>query len=367
MGAPCYRLYGAEISYFTAKVRPALRAKAVHFVELLATPAVYREVILPRTGLAFIPIVVTPDGETWQDTSDILDRLEARFPEPALVPPTPILQSASSLLEVYADEFMVLPAMHYRWSFPESEAKARADFAAINGDPAAAGRFADRMKGSLPALGVTPAAGPAIEAHLRDLLSRLEALLEQTPFLLGGRISQADCSLMGPLYAHLYCDAVPGRLLRATAPRVCHWIERCNHPDPEPGGDWLEDSRAAELLRPLLSLVGADAVPVVLDGVRAVECWADGCEEQSAEIPRGVGVHATSLRGTPLSRYTSPYTLWMLQRPLDTLAALPAESIAQVGRALSGTGLENWLGYRPRHRLAKRGFKLAFEIEAPSG
>ncbi len=360
-GTKPYRLYGAEISYFTAKVRPALRAKAVHFVELLATPAVYREVILPRTGLTFIPIVTTPDGETWQDTSEILDRLEERFPEPALVPPSPFLRIASSLLEVFADEFMVLPAMHYRWSFPESEAKARADFAATNGDPEAANRFADRMAGALPALGVTPASAPAIEAHLRDLLARLDAIFEKTPFLLGERISQADCSLMGPLYAHLYLDAVPGRLLRATAKRVCHWIERCNHPDPEPKGSWLDDSRAADLLRPLLSLIGSDAAPVVLDAVRAVETWADGCTDASAEIPRGVGVHASSLRGTPISRFTSPYTLWMLQRPLDTFAALPADPRAHVERALAGTGVETWLRHRPRHRLTKRGFKLAFD------
>ena len=62
-----YRLYGSEVSYFTAKVRPALRYKRVPFAEILATPDVYRKVIQPRTGLRFIPIVVTPDDETWQD------------------------------------------------------------------------------------------------------------------------------------------------------------------------------------------------------------------------------------------------------------------------------------------------------------
>ena len=30
-----YRFYGAEISYFSAKVRPALRYKGIHYVELL--------------------------------------------------------------------------------------------------------------------------------------------------------------------------------------------------------------------------------------------------------------------------------------------------------------------------------------------
>ena len=75
MRSPVFRLIGAERSYFTAKVRPALRAKRIFFEEVPATPEAYRE-ILRRTGLAFIPVVVTPEDETWQDTSEILDALE---------------------------------------------------------------------------------------------------------------------------------------------------------------------------------------------------------------------------------------------------------------------------------------------------
>ena len=90
MTAP-WRYYGCENSYFSAKVRPALRYKGLHFAELLPTPAAYRDVIRPRTGgLAYIPILVTPEGDTWQDTSEILDALERRVPEPPLYPPTPV-------------------------------------------------------------------------------------------------------------------------------------------------------------------------------------------------------------------------------------------------------------------------------------
>ena len=79
-GTP-FRYYAAEISYFSGKVRPALRYKGIHFTELLPdVPGV----ILPRTGLAFIPILVTPEDQTLQDTSDILDALEVRFPSPPL-------------------------------------------------------------------------------------------------------------------------------------------------------------------------------------------------------------------------------------------------------------------------------------------
>lgn len=356
-----YHFYGAEISYFSGKVRPALRQKGVAFVERLPTPAAYREVILPRTGLAFIPIVVTPEGDTWQDTSEILDALEVRFPTPALYPTTPVQRVVAFLLELFADEFLVLPAMHYRWSFPESVAKARGDFAAANGDPRAAKEFAGRMQGSIRALGVVPGSHAAIEAHTADLLDALSAHFGAQPTLLGGRMSLADCALMGPFYAHLYMDLVPGLLLRERAPRVCHWIERMNHPDPTTPGDFLPDDAVAPTLRPVLDLVGHDAVPLLLDTLRDFERWADARSADAGALPRAVGSHETRLRGARFQRYTSPYTLWMVQRVLDAFAALDDPGRARVLEALGGTGCETLLGYRPRHRLGKRRFQLCFE------
>ncbi|MFI5214991.1 MAG: glutathione S-transferase family protein [Candidatus Limnocylindria bacterium] len=356
-----FSFYAAEISYFSAKVRPALRYKAVPYVEKLPTRAAYRDVIVPRTGLAFIPIVITPEDETWQDTSEILDALEARVPDPPLYPRSPLLRAVSLLFELYADEFLVLPAMHYRWSFPESEAKARADFGSITGDPESASRFADRMKGSIAALGVSPASIPGIEAHLGDLLRLLEAHFASHAYLLGARMSLADCSLMGPLYAHLYLDAVPGRLLRASAPRVCHWIERMNHPDPAEPGAWIAGGELPESLLELLALIGRDAGPVLQDTLRAFEAWADARPPGQEELPRAVGFHQTILRGVAFQRYTSPYSMWMAQRSWDPHRALAPAERARVERGLAGTGCEALLAWAPRHRVAKRRFKLVLE------
>ncbi|MGH9409764.1 MAG: glutathione S-transferase N-terminal domain-containing protein, partial [Vicinamibacterales bacterium] len=172
-----YRFYASDVSYFSAKVRPALRYKRIPYIELLATPEVYRQIIRPRTGLGFIPVVVTPGDETWQDTSEILDAIEERFPAPPLYPDDVVLRLVAYLFELYADEFLILPALHYRWSFPESTAKARADFAATTGHAEMANTFADRISGAVPFVGVVPASIPAIEAHTRELLDRLSAHL----------------------------------------------------------------------------------------------------------------------------------------------------------------------------------------------
>jgi len=355
-----FRLYGSELSYFTAKVRPALRYKRVPFVEILATPAAFRDVIVARTGLSFIPVVVTPEDETWQDTSDILDRLEERFPDPPLVPSTPVQRVVAYLFELYADEFLVLPAMHYRWSFAESQAKARADFAATSGDPETARKFADRMGGAIGFLGVLPETIPAIEAHTADLLGLLSDHFAEYPYVLGDRPSLAEMGLIGPLYAHLYLDAVPGRLLRETAPLVCHWIERVNHPDPDARGEWLLDDELAPTLRPLLELIGADAVPLILDTVRDFEQWADAHRGKGEQPPRATGMHATHLRGIELQRYTNAYSLWMVQRVQDVYAALSGAEQSAVNAALRGTGCEALFAYAPRHRLGKQRFNLVF-------
>lgn len=355
-----YRFYGSEVSYFTGKVRPALRYKRVPFAEILSTPRVMKDVIRTRTGLAFIPIVVTPEDDTWQDTSEILDALEARYPQPALYPSTPVQRVAAYLLELYADEFLVLPALHYRWNFPESVEKARADFAATTGDRELSGKFADRMAGATQMMGIVADTIPAIEAHARELFECLDAHFAQHPYLLGGKPSLADCALMGPLYAHFYLDAAPGKLIRAIAPRVCNWIERMNHPDPDERGDWLADDELPATLRPILTLAGRDAFPIALDNVRDFERWADETPRTSDEPPRGVNMHTTSLRGAMTTRFTSSYTSWMVQRPLDAYLALTDGDRAKVDAALQATACDELLRFRIKHRLGKRAFKLVF-------
>lgn len=356
-GHRTFRFFASERSYFSGKVRPALRAKRLCFEEVLPTPDAMRE-IKRRTGLHFLPIVVTPEDDTWQDTSDILDALEARFPEPALLPHTPVQGVVAYLLELYADEFLILPAMHYRWGTPQGVAEAVDAFIAASGDAERARRFASTMGGSLQMLGVTEQTAPVIEAHLFDLLDRLEALFADQPFLLGEQMSLADCALLGPLYAHLYLDLLPGPLLRRRAPRTAHWIERMNHPQPDTfrgfrGNDDLHPSLIA-----ILHLVGGDAVPVILATVRDFETWADAQSDTPIEPPRAVGIHQTELRGVAMPRYTSPYTLWMVQRPLYAYQALDQDGRAAVDRALRGSGCEALLAYRPRHELTKSNYRL---------
>jgi len=348
-----YLFHGADVSYFSGKVRPALPQKNLWYREVFPN----LKDIVAKTGVAFIPVLMTPDGEAWQDTSAILDRLEAAHPSPPLYPQTPVQRVVAYLIELYGDEIGLLPAMHYRWSFEESAQKARVDFALGSGNLAAAGQFADRMVQGKNGLGVSAASAPAIEAHLRELLAALCAHFEQHRFLLGDAMSLADCGLMGPFYGHLFRDAVPERLLLESAFRVCCWIERMNRPPLDQQG-WLPNDALAETLAPVLRVM-ADGVPMLLDAVREIDAWADA--NPSAAPPRVIGMYETPYRDVKLSLLCRPYTLWMVQRPLDAYAALTAAERAQVDAALDGTGWGALLACRPRHRIGKRGNELALE------
>ncbi len=356
-----HRFYAAEVSYFSAKVRPALRYKHVPFDEILPTPQAYREVIRPRTGLSQIPVLVTPDGEVFQDSSVILDEIERSYPEPPLYPKTPVQRMLGLVLEIYDDEFLLLPGVHYRWNFPEGATKALVDFAASSGDTRGAERLAESVQTFTRVAGVTPETIPAVEAHTRELLRAFDAHLEEHPYVLGARPSLGDCALIGLLYPHLYLDAVPGRLMREIAPLVCHWIERMNHPDPEGFGDWLPGDVIPSTMRPIVELAGEDAVPFILDIARAFEAWADANMTHEGFLPRVVGMHASSLRGIPLERITTPYTMWMVQRVTDAYRALAPQERAAVDAAFAGTGVEALLAYVPRRRVRRDPCRLVLD------
>jgi glutathione S-transferase len=351
-----WRFEAFEVSYFSAKVRPALRYKQLWYEEVRAD---LRDIV-KRTGLAFIPILVTPEGDVWQDSTDIFERLEARHPRPPLFPSTPLQLLASHLVELYNDEFGTIPAMHYRWGSERGHASARSRFIAMTGSREIGNRAADQMAGARIALGATDETGPAIEAHTRALLAALCAHFEAHPYLFGDRMTFGDCALMGLIDGHLFTDLVSRELLLETARPVVGWIERCKFPDSEKQGAWLADDEIDPTCVEVLGAMGRDAAPVILDSVTRFEQWADGRVPDVTAPPRAVGPVETRLRGVPMTRIVQSYTLWMLQRTLDAYGALDEASRKRVDEALAGTGWEPVLAYEPRHRLAKDGYELVF-------
>jgi glutathione S-transferase len=354
-----YLFHAFEVSYFSAKVRPALRYKRLWYDEVHADYRLIRE----RTGLTFIPMLITPEDETWQDSTDIYDRLEARQPDPPLFPATPVQRIAAHLVELYTDEFALIPAMHYRWGSELGEASARARFIAMVGNEELGTAAAARMAKARLALGANHENAPAIEAHTRDLLDALSTHFQAHPYLLGERMSFADCALMGPLDGHFFTDLVSRKLLLETARPVVGWIERCNHPNAPAQGEWLADDALAPTLHEVLTVMGHDAAPTLLNGLEVFERWADAAPRGLEELPRAVGQIESTLRDLPLVRFAGSYAPFLVQRVLDDYRALDPAARKPVDEAVAGTGWETVLAHEPRHRLAKRGFKLVLETD----
>ena len=60
-----YLFHGADVSYFSGKVRPALPQKSLWYREVVPN----LKEIVAKTDVAFIPVLMTPEGEAWPATS----------------------------------------------------------------------------------------------------------------------------------------------------------------------------------------------------------------------------------------------------------------------------------------------------------
>lgn len=354
-----YILYGAEFSLYSGKARAYLRYKGVDYRERLATLRRFKKVIVPNTGVRFIPVVATPDGQYIQDTTEIIDALEARFPERVVYPPTARQRIAAKLLELYADEWLLIVAMHYRWHFAQrNQAFILAEFGRLAAPWAPAwlrrmlaGRQAGRFAAMLPTLGIDADTAPAIEAWYLETLDALQTHFSHHRYLFGARASIADFGLIGPLYAHLYRDPEPGRIMRAYAPAVVAWVERMFETRPEIG-PWTADDAVPDSLQPLFQRQFAEQFPVLRETVAAVAAWV--AAHPGKRLPRRIGRHRFRIGEAASERALMPYPQWMLQRIVDDYAGLPDAERARVDTWIDAWGGRSALSMPIPQRLARR-------------
>ncbi|MGK7297278.1 MAG: glutathione S-transferase family protein [Candidatus Wenzhouxiangella sp. M2_3B_020] len=362
-----YTMYGSEFSLYSGKLRSYLRKKAIPFVERSPSVVTYKRFIIPRTGVRFIPVLHTPDDEVLQDTTEIIDRLERRFPEPAIYPDTPKQRLASLLLELYGDEWLLIPAMHYRWNFPETNMPwIHEEFGgmAFPWFPRIVRRWLGRrigrrFAGYVPALGATESTIPAIEASYEALLADLDAHFAGHDYLFGGRPSIGDFGLIGPLYAHLYRDPYPGKMMRERAPNVAAWVERMLAEDTA-DGDFMAGDSIPDTLWPVLERMAREQVPVLVDTEWRLIEWHREHPDRK-RIPRSLGEHRFEIDGTIGTRKVLPHVLWRWQRPRDHFRALEGEQRRPALEMAGRLGLRLPLGARPKIRVVRRGNRFLIE------
>jgi len=339
-----YTLYGMELSLYTGKVRSYLRYKQIPFIETLATREIYKSIILPNIGRAIVPVVATPDGQYVQDSSDIIDFLEQRYPIRPVYPSTPKQCLAALLLEQLADEWLIIPAMHYRWNFPDyNQAYLEKEFGSSSKpeldetEQRAQGRHTGTLfRGSVPLLGATPDMFPAIESWYEELLDQLNSHFSRHRFLLGDAPTLADFGFMGPFYAHLGRDPYPMLLMQSRAPHVYQWVSRMRLLDELSFGPLLPGDDISPEIEAILSRMFKEQFPVLQDLVTKLDTW--GTENPDTPIPRAIGMHGFRIGDSEGERMLSPFNQWMVQRPLDYYCQLSGSARSDTDVWLAGIG-----------------------------
>jgi len=429
---PTYSLFSWEHSYFSGKVRAYLRYKRFYddlgpggYEDILATPELQLGLLEPATGTRAVPQVKTSDGRWLQDSSEIIDTVEAAHRKMPVVPERdrPKQRLASYLVELLADEWMLVYAFWQRWHYSlETSEPNQLAFNAqqwgaflspqLNGPQrrrAAEEYFRTRMSlhepdkatvgpiSGLLDLGVDENTQPHWEASYHRIMGVLEQHFGHHDFVLGGRPSLGDFSLLGPLYAHMFRDAVPGYEMRLRYPLVAEWVERTNgvnalnarsygqklygldenrelveHVACTDNGEWLPEDTIPDTLLPLLDVFFEEMWPCLQASVQALRAFLDGTHHKAgSELPGksffstpgfeilqrdgGHLTHAFRLGDARGTRMVVPYHVWMLQR---------IEVSAELGQRIDGYGIENLSELIAGCRVRKHGGRLFEDAKA---
>lgn len=379
-----YTFWGGALSLYSGKVRSYLIKKGIAYREFYPGHPDFQARVLPAVGMMVTPILETPQGELLQDSTEIIDAMEARLPARPMIPSTPLLRVLARLLDAFGTEHLLLPAMHYRWAEPhvsEQRAFLDAEFGRVvylGSDRAqrdqAGARLIAYFGGLYPSLGGTPQTAPAIEAAYLDLLERLDVHFQHVPYLLGGHPSIADFGFMAPLYAHLGRDPVPARLMALRAPNVKRWVERMNLaviPDAEfPRAEcaFPVDDMPPPTLEPVLELVFGDWTAELKANAECYQAWLaahpDLPEGHVLNLDGSRRVHPTlgpveyPLRGVSVRRNSAPQTLWHFEQAVALARALDGEARARFDALMRRVGGETAMSLRLARPIVRRNHVL---------
>lgn len=298
-----YRIYGAEMSPYSVKVRSYFRYKGIPhrwIVRNSVTEAEYQK----YAKIQIVPLVVTPKDEAIQDSTPIIEQMETLHPEPSIHPPESSTAFVSALLEEFGDEWGNKWMFHYRWArevdqlcsagrlaramLPDADEERHAQMVAM-----VQARMVDRVW----FVGSNQQTAPQIEESFREAIGLLDAHLAVHPYLFGARPSFGDFGLWGQIY-EAWTDPTPGALIEGRGHNVLAWVQRMLWPRAE--GAFEPWSSLEPTLLPLLQQqVGGRFLPWTLANAEAI---AGREEEFSVGLDGGTWTqkpqkyHAKSLR-----------------------------------------------------------------------
>ncbi|MGD9019864.1 MAG: glutathione S-transferase family protein [Desulfuromonadales bacterium] len=252
-----FRLMGLEPSPYTMKVESFLKFKGIPY-EWVSRNLKNEKLFQKHAKVQLIPLLFFPSGETMQDSTPIIERLDEEYPEPGIHPEDEALWFISCLFEEFGDEWCNKLMFFQRW-FYDADAKAtgeRLARARLEGNwwapivrPIAARLLVRRMVPRLVYSGGNETNIPQLKLSFIDLTAMLEKHFQAWPYLLGGRPCFGDFGLWCNYY-QAWTDPTAGSYLETSAPALVSYIKRMLSPAVE--GEFESIETLKPTLEPIL-------------------------------------------------------------------------------------------------------------------
>lgn len=382
--ADTYTFWGGALSLFSGKVRSYLIKKGLPYREFYASHPDFQARLRPIVRLGVTPVLETPQGEVLQDSTAIIEFMEERVRERPMIPATPLQRTVAWLIDAWATEHLMLPAMHYRWGEPHLSAQRHflnAEFGRVShigsdrAERLAAGaRMIGYFSGMLSTLGGNAETAPALEAQYLELLDLLDMHFQHVPYVLGGYPSIADFGLMAPLYGHLGRDPVPAYLMATRAPNVARWKERMNlaviedAEFPDTAAAFADGDALPPTLEPVLELLFRDWTGELQANVACFDAWVAAhpdmppghivCLDGKRRVHPTLGPIEFALRGVTVHRGSAPHTLWHFEKAAAQARALPGADRERFDALMRRVGGEAAMAIRPTRPIVRRDYVL---------
>ena len=326
-----YRIFGAELSPYSVKVRSYFRYKNIPHEWVVRNQSNMAE-FQKHAKLPLVPLVITPEETGIQDSTPIIEAMEKQYPEPSIHPPDPAASFISALLEEYGDEWGNKPMFHYRWHYEPDQESAAKRLAQDNMPDAAeqavtqtAQMIKTRMVPRLKLVGSSPETKDCIEGSFLRQLRIVNDHLTSRKYLFGNRPAFGDFGVYPQLY-QCWTDPTPHGIMEDSAPHVIAWIERMLNPTNE--GEFESWDALSSTLMPLLT----DEVAQIFFPWTAANAQALAAGEKEFTV---------DLEGAPFTQGTQKYHAKSLGVLKARYQQVPDK--AALDAILKETGCFEWL------------------------
>lgn len=226
-------LYQYATSPFCEKVRRALAFKGldyeIHEVERFA-PEKYVDI----SPVGKYP-VIDHDGTKVFDSTDIVEYLDASFPDEPLLPSDPMQAALAHVIEDWADESLYFYEMTMRLAWQHNlEKRVVHEFVATvpgltveQAVPLIVKTVGDKV--AEQGIGKKPVGAVVRDAERH--FAALDGMLEANEWLAGDRLSVADIAVAPQIRALLYAEEVVP--FADARPRIGDWLERVDEVAPD--------------------------------------------------------------------------------------------------------------------------------------